>query len=390
MYERQHNPYQRNITIVKDYFKSPAVLALALLHIVSMIISVVSSFVTADLSKEVISKLADYFDANFLSANSSNDFLNTLSEAMHQVTISYGSVSAITVLTVVGLFLLYFKSRSEKLDDVPSAGVTLLYVLAIIALIFAILITIILIAGAVLLFFLYFEFKNKPDLAFDVKIAGSTMTFNDSAVLIAAIAFTIIAAGIIFFALFYAISRTRYLSSIRSSMNSVELSRKGAKPFGSFCVLCAVGAGGGLISSVVQLFTTNSKDALNELGIVINSDITVSSVIGIIASAVTVAIYILQAKIALGYARYIDDKKYGYDDPSDPAPYVPIGTSGQQNPYSYLAHQQNAANEDDSDFVNPYLEPREAAAQKTQATCPACGAKVDGNAPFCGQCGSKL
>lgn len=386
MYEKPYNPYLRNITIIKDYFKTPAVLALALLHIVSVILNVVDSFVSANYSKEVIAKLTEYFDANILAHNSGNGFLKAVSDIMHHMTISFGSVSVITVLTIVGLFLLYFKSRSTKPDDTPAVGVTLLFVIAVIGLIFAILVTGVLLIFAVLMFFLFFEFKNKPDLAFELTVSGHTLTVNDTAVLAAAIVFAIMAAMIIFFALFFAINRTRYIASIRSSMNTVELSRKGAKAFGVFSVICAVGAIGGLISSVVQLFT-GSKDILKELGIVITSNTTAPTIIGIITSVVTIVIYILQAKIALGYARYIDEKKFGYNEPAAQAPYAPIGTNGQQNPYSYLAQQKPT---EDADFVNPYLDTQEADTQKAQTTCPACGARVDDNAPFCGQCGSKL
>ena len=39
MYEQPYNPYRNNIDIIKNYFKSPMVLVLGILSIVSMILS---------------------------------------------------------------------------------------------------------------------------------------------------------------------------------------------------------------------------------------------------------------------------------------------------------------------------------------------------------------
>ena len=66
------------------------------------------------------------------------------------------------------------------------------------------------------------------------------------------------------------------------------------------------------------------------------------------------------AKIALGYAKYIDEKRSGFFTPQDNnGGFAPInagvGTNAQPNPYSYLAHPQEEAPVKDDSFVNPYI-----------------------------------
>jgi len=193
--------------------------------------------------------------------------------------------------------------------------------------------------------------------------------------------------------LFFLINRTRYIGSVRKSMNSVELSRGGAKPYGVFCVISAAFTAMSLLSSIPTLFVTQEV-TVSEL----NFSLTIHSkfpfVLSVISTAVSLATLILQAKLALGYAKYIDEKKYGYGESNPPAAYAPMGVgvgtrSSQPTPYSYLAQPktEEPAVKDDS-FVNPYLDEEKTAA--VEPTCPACGAKVDGNAPFCGHCGTKL
>ena len=175
-------------------------------------------------------------------------------------------------------------------------------------------------------------------------------------------------------------------------MTTVELSRSGAKTFGVLCVISAVFSGLGLLSSFASLFSS-SNELYTRLGIEISSDKILPMVFSVLTQAVALAILIFRAKLALGYAKYIDSKKYGYDEPVNPegpAPYVPygvgVGSSSQQNPYTYLTQQNEDSPTVDVSDVNPYMDDF----NQTAPVCPKCGAPVDSTSPFCGQCGARL
>ncbi len=398
MYEQPYNPYRNNIDIIKNYFKSPMVLVLGILSIVSMILSAVNSLLSTDLAKEITAAAADIFDKSSFSDSSAQEGAKQIANALRQVSSAgssvlsvLSSVSIVGILSVVGIMLVYFMSRSSNPETAPTAGFTILYVLAILSLVGAIILTVSMCILIVALFILYAEFTRKPDLAFTFTVFNKPLKVDATLMLILAIAMIILFIILSFVTLFVTINRVRYISSVRKGMTSVELSRSGAKPYGIFCVIAAVFTGLSLISSISALFT-NNLDVLREYGIVIKAKTTLPMVMSLIMNAVSLAILIIRSRLALGYAQYIDDKKYGYSEPPASTPYVPQGagvSTQQNNPYSYLA-QPSQQNQDvsiqEATFVNPYNDTQSAA----EPTCPSCGAKVDPDAPFCGQCGSKL
>lgn len=401
MYEQPYNPFLNNLNIIKDYFKSKQILALAILNIASIVMSVITSIFSTSLVKDIVSAVADFLSKNTLTVDGKTRAMDSVISALRDASASsstmsiFGSVSAFTILTIVSLFIIYVKCNSTKSTDSPAAGVTLMYVIAIISLVGSVIAVIGILILTAALFVLYAQFKNHTIAESVLTFGGYSITVNDTLMLALAIAFTLLFIIVAVVTLFYTISRVRYIGSIRQSMNSVELSRKGAKPYGVFCVIMAV-------SSVVNILTSISslifgKTAFRELGLELRGDYTLIMILSILSSIVMLAIVILQAKIALGYANYIDDKKYGYSEPASSAPYAPINagvgaTRTQQNPYSYLAQPKTEApaNEQET-FTNPYLDTQENDAPAQQATtCPNCGAPADGSAPFCGNCGAKL
>ena len=399
MYENQtYNPYRNNIAIVKEYFKSPAVLALAIAHIVSIVISVVYSVLSAQITKDVMLQIADYLDSNPVLQNADGNTGNSIVEAIRDglssssnTTIAF-SIPILTILTVIGLMLLYFGSRKDDPDSAPNAGVTILNIVAILSLIGCIIAVVGMLIIVVALFFLYATFQAQPSHAFRLTLGGQRIEIDATLILILAIVFTVIAVICSFFILFYAINRKRYIGSIKKSLTTVELSRNGAKPFGVFCVILAVFTAFGLISSVMNLFLPGTaNEALKEIGLNITVKNTAATILSVVSQAVSLVIMILQAKIALGYAKHIDYKRGGYDLPNDSgAGFAPVnagvGTHTQNNPYSYLAQPKTEEPVKDDSFVNPYLDKKDVA----KTTCPSCGAPTDANAPFCGNCGAKL
>lgn len=398
MYEQPYNPYQNNVLVIKDYFRSRDVLILAILSFASILMTVVNNIVSADLSKEIFAGFVSYYDSNIMTG--SGNALTDISKGLHEALKNYDAVKwsytvpIIPILTAVAILLVYLKSRDTRPDAAPSAGLTILYVLAIFALIgavFAVLGMLALIAG---MFLLYAEMTKSTKLDFTIRFPSSSpVRFDSKFMLILAIVTTVVLVIVIFFLLFVTISHVRYIGSVRKSMNSIELSRKGAKPYGVICVLAAASTIMGLISSFINLFG-GTNNAMKELGIIITTDTTLPAIMALLTTAISAATLIFEAKIALGYARYIDNKKFGYSEQSAPEMFTPVnvgvGTSANHpNPYSYLAHPKTTENNDPA-FVNPYLDSEKTVAAPQERHCPNCGAKADGNAPFCGQCGTKL
>lgn len=366
MYEQQpYNPYRNNIAIVKEYFKSPIVLALAIAHILSVIISVVQSIISEDYIKDFLRQLSVYIDRNLVLQNANNDMgnevLKGIRDALASDSIFTFSIPVFAVLTIVGLMLIYFVSRNDNPDKAPSAGVTMLYVIAVIALVGYIILFVGMMIVAVALFIVYAAFRSDPSQAFTMRLEGYRIQVNDTMILVLAIGFTITAiiSGIV--VLLYVGSRKRFIGSVKKSMSSIELCNSGAKMFGVLSVILAVSTVIGLISSIANLFMSGyTQEALGKVGINITPIPIGVSVLSIIGQAIAVVIAVLQAKIALGYAKYIDEKRSGFFTPQDNnGGFAPInagvGTNAQPNPYSYLAQPPTEQPVKDDSFVNPYI-----------------------------------
>ena len=148
-----------------------------------------------------------------------------------------------------------------------------------------------------------------------------------------------------------------------------------------------------LIGSIGSLFTGElQNEMLSKIGVTLPKGSIVISILSIVSQAVAVVVAILEAKLALGYAKYIDEKRGGFNTPTDAAGgFAPInagvGVNSQPMPYSYLAQPKTEQPVKDDSFVNPYIAKDE---QTAAPTCPNCGSPVDSKAPFCGHCGTKL
>lgn len=400
MYEQQpYNPFRNNIAIIKEYFKSPMILALAIANILSVIFSVVNSIVSASYARDILQQISDFINKNLLlqgaDGDVGNEIMRGISDGLSSNSTVTFSFPLFTILTIIALLLLYFGSRNANPDSAPTAGVTILNVLAILTLVGYILLTVVMLILAVALFIVYAAFSSQEIRAFSIRFGGSKLQIDATLILIIAIAFAVVAVICSAILLFYGISRKRYIGSIKKSMTSVELSSAGARPFGVFCVIAAVFSAFSLISSVFSLFAADySQEALSQIGIMIPKSSVAISVLSIATQAVIVVICVLQARIALGYAKYIEEKRGGFNTPSDAtggfAPFsAGVGVNPQPAPYTYLAKPKTEEPVNDNTFVNPYSAKDEQPAAAAE-TCPKCGAVIDANAPFCGNCGAKL
>ena len=461
MYEQPFNPFIKNQQTVKDYCKSPLVLSMGIVRIISAVLSVVSAVLIStqvpailDDVKELLMQFCQMTGAPASEVRQFFTFFDGTSQAFSVSAIPSILPSVlITCLIAAAFIIIYVKSRNGDPSSTPSAGVTILYVFAIIEMIAVIIITVAVVACFVLLFWLYFQMKSATVglYVFTVDLPFMDRTLNleiyPGMLLALIIAGLIVAAICLFLALFFVINKKRFYGSIRKSMSSVELQTRGAKPYGVMCVIGAFFSGLSLLS-IPSLFIFG------------NGRLKVLIVIGIVsalASVVSFVTIVLEAKFALGYKSHIDGVKYGYmrHGESD-APYSPYPAGGynapQSNPYVNAAPPVNpapvagfgfSAGSDanpysaktydspstDNAYSDPYgadapskAEPSptdpaddaipsvdkafagfddepalEAAAEDAPeastaaaAVCPSCGAELESGSAFCGNCGAKL
>ena len=388
MYEQPFNPYASNLAAVKNYFKKPRVLVIAIIYVLSAIVGIIHSLVSSGSVTGFISDLMKYLDKAGLTKNMPPMDMESVNSAVSQSSVismlpSLIISAAVTLLIAAAFLIIYFKSRNESAESTPSAGVTIMYVLSIISLIFIIIgfIGMVVIAAILLIFS-----GAVADSIGNSRIVdlgnGYQLNLNGSAVATVMIIFAVLLLIIAAFLLFTAINKFRYYSSVRTSISSVTLQSGGAKPYGVMCVISAVFSAFGILSSIGSfLFFGNSGF----------SSLTGVSLVTILGNILSFVIFVLDAKIALGYKKYIDEIMYGYNEPTyggtqpDAAPLPDYNrqdtVNTEQNPYS--APQPKTYNDGFSQTSQPNDRP------VAPAVCPNCGAPTEGGA-FCGNCGTKL
>jgi hypothetical protein len=396
MYEQPYNPFSRNLSIVKDYFKTKSVLVLGITRVITIILTVVSAFFSAGASNSLIVGLSDYLRLN-LDSEEFDEALRSLNQSGGSSTISI-IISTIPViliglLTAAAFFIIYSKSRSESPASSPKAGITILYVLAVIQLVVMIIATVITglgIAGVIILLVTgAAQSSGNSSFYFDDPTTGQRQYIDADPALIsiAAIVIMVFAVIAVVFALIYSVSMKRYYGSIKASISSVELQNRGAKPYGVFCVIFAVFAGLSLLS-IPSSFLAINQLHLNGAGIA-------SLIVTSLASIVSFVQLIFEAKVALGYKKYIDNVKYGYNGYSA-GPYAPYNAPQGQAPYAAPVYPEQ---QDVNPYepirpetpANPYADSYTAAPQAPAAfVCPSCGSPVEPDTAYCGNCGTKL
>lgn len=357
MYDQPFNPYVKNLNAVKDYYKSPFTLVYGIAQILAGILSLISAILISANFKDIISYFKEYVLDLLDKANGSNGLKSDVARIFDEINDSGISSSVfssmpsliITGLAAAAILIIFFKSRNKDPRSTPMTGFTILYVFAIISLVGVILAAVGVALIIALLFWVYASLVNSTSTRIsaaldldDIPLIRDFLRDNpdldtiSSAVLLAVvIVLTAVAVIALFFALFTAINRVRYYKSVRSSLSSVDLQSKGAKPYGVMCVLGTVSVGMSLISSFSVLFLPKVNGKTNPM-----VGVGIVCILALIASFVS---RFAEAKLALGYKTYIDNVKYGYNTPAAPAaPYTPYGPAGgyyapQNQPQSDLS-----------------------------------------------------
>lgn len=336
------NPFAQNLSIVKNYFKRPAVLTLGIVYIITLLASVAVSVMMipamtnmwgAMLSiPEIASEMTAEDMSMFSTYMSPNVMLTSMLSSMAPSLI-------ITALMAASYIIIYVKSKDDNLNSTPQAGFTILYVLAILNLISAIMacLMILLMAAAIII---------------GVLVAAGE---SDPAVITIVITVCVIFVLMIAFLLTYAISNVRYLKSIKDSMNSVTLSCKGAGVYGGFSIVFGVFSILGVLGSLAMAGLIGMIDEfvpeLAQYGIL--ETIAPIYLMAAASSVVSAVLYITDAVIARGYKKYITNIVSGYMTPENPAPYM----------------------------AEPAVNPTQ---------CPNCTSRVTEDDVFCNSCGFKV
>lgn len=417
MYEQPFNPYAKNVATVKDYFRSPAVLILAIAKALSAILALVGTIMLSSHIKDLISYSYSAIRELLEQIGVSSDFraqVNDLFAMIDQAASPAASISpsisslVVTGLVVAAFLIIYFKSRNADPASSPSIGFSILFAFAVIELIVAILGILAILAVFVLLIIVYGRLSSGSGSGLGFEFGVEPLDellgyFREPQVLLVLVIVGIVVLAIAaFFLLFTCVNKVRYYRSVKKSLSTVELHSEGAKPYGVMCVLSAISTGLSLLSIPSSLFANSSVRTPKFL--------TGFIIVSMIAQAASLVAIIMEAKLALGYKNHIDTIKYGYSRHAAPAaPYspFPMGTGytapqnqPMNNPYIQPAPVQQEPTVPENRYADPYGAdapyqetaplPEQEAAPAAAPTCPLCGAEVDPDAPFCGNCGNKL
>lgn len=323
------NPYQQNIDIVKNYFKKPLVLAVAIVAALSVIASTIFSFYVNNSVTSLLNALPDVTtDADFYFQHTGFNMSSIFSSLVSL---------AFSALPVTAFFLIYFKSKNPDPASNPSAGFTILWVLSIIGLVGLSIGAVFCILGFIALIFLLYSFAGPP-----------SDTATVTAFIIFLLILLLVCMGV---ALFYQISQLRFYSSVRKSTQGLALESKGAAPYGVLAIIFGIMSGFGVLSvfsipSIMQSFMSanlSGQEAYIFTSITdyVSNLATFSTIINLLVAVQS----ILTGVVAFGYNTYIKNLTSSFP------------TGGNQlntNPYEQNQYNANPYEQTQNDLQNPY------------------------------------
>lgn len=387
----QH-PFQQNINVIKSYFKSPIVLALAIFGIINIIVTFFTSFsFSGTLASMFVLSNADAFDS-ISDAQNAVVIINILSK-----------IPAIIfpILMTVGFFTLYLKSNDTNPLSTPNTGAGILSIVSLLRLIGAIILMVLLIIYLVLSFILLMIFLNKPKVTVSGKLINTlsigTLSTTNSELVFATFFMTIICVLIIILVLSYYISQYKFYRGIKENLNSPTLTYKGATAYGVYNVIISSVL---ILSGLFILAMGNSLE--HELFSNLSSSVDFTMMPIFFVSALMFWLpateKMLIAILALGYKSHVQAAMYvgvGTEDhaqPHAPASHYTKPMHTQQPPTNSNASIEQVKTENMLHRTNDELT---IACDNTNKSdnlrvCPACSKERLGNSPFCGYCGHKF
>lgn len=379
MYQPQHDPYYPNMAVTKNYFKNKLMLTVGILHIVSIVVSIIGALVLTFtvmkmITPELVEMIRDYATSGELS---SEGFPSVSFNTNFSPNISaYLSPAA---MAFVALFI-YFKSKNEKPESNPSVGFLIKYIMAMVGMIASI------VGSSIILLM---------DVIVAVTSCMLAVTDDFSRILppLLGIMFSITVMMAVI--LINAIFQFQYVKSIRLGFNQPKLENKGAKCYGVTSVLSVVItylclAACGLCA---YLLLASQEDLLDQLQEYLNfSALIPYSAVLLVSFGISLAIAVINAKIAFGYHQYADDINSGkltpdipevvYEEPIAPYPAQPEAIPYQEAVSSPAEPSEESAEEPEA--------PKEKPAPFIPRYCTHCGSALSENSIFCSRCGAKI
>ncbi len=372
----QFNPYAQNVAIVKSYFKKPLVLTQGILYIVSGIISALSMVVMIPTMNSYMDKIFSMPEFTMGMSASEEYFMSSFMDIYMNVAMIVAIIPSliVTALVATAYILMYVKSKNPDPSSSPKAGVTILYILSIVQLVpiilmclWFLLIILIMILGAI------------------VTSAESNGSGEGAAFSIMTVIFTIVFSGMGALFLLFFINQVRYYKSILNSLTTVNLSNKGAGIYGVFSIIYGAYLAINTLSSfaIVPMFKAMANNFPElEIALDLFSTLTPAIAVSSVASVLLTGIYIVNAIVALGYKKHINNITESFNTveyaPAGAVPAMAVETA--QNAQPSLINEQNPQIPFSYDnFENP-----------TAPHCPRCNSALNENDIFCNKCGTKV
>lgn len=378
---------QRNKQYIKDFLRKPFTLVIAVAILSVSILDSICSILSSVGMIPIIEQLNELLRSTEFGENSS---ISISTKAGMPVN---------TVLLLLGLCIMYFKSRKKDDSSAPVAGATVFYVWAIVSLV-GDLLAALMITLLPILIFIGISYINAHTGEPAVDAVFSLLPFGSDSTWIVLTGLTL-SAMLIIMAVIYVISgisRLKFASSLRKGVTEGILSSKGIVPFAIVNIIFAVMA---LHSALCMLPTVFYSDrsivtGYSQLDEILSAvPIPLIMATAIISLALSAIVPLFLARFALRYRKHILNA--GEDGCNLPEPeLVSVQACAPCESDSHINTQTDPNAVWDSD-ANPYAPIASATEEDVDAPpvtvssfCFMCGNPVTPEQKFCANCGNKL
>lgn len=412
-YQNQMNmqiPVQNNIALVKGYFRKKSVLAVGIICAILAVVELITIFFITPATSNILNNaLLNGQYGEF------EDYFRVIQDAMNSS--SYGSAIfslLISGLLVAAFLIIYFKSKNPLPNSNPRAGFTILQVLTIIQLVLICLFFCLALFAIITIFMMIAFGSANPYTGFNFRynFGDRYYTSADASLAFAIMIFVaLIFAVVITLLLMWSISAVRLVGSVKRTIDTPQVTVKGAKLFGVLNIVFGVFSCFGALSSMFDMFGISTYGLYSYSAF--NAFSTLAC-LSFVRAACNGVYMLLLGTLALGYNKYMKSLLESVQPPLTP-PFQPLSGAPvpppTENPY-----QQKPVNPYDSPFppaqpVNPREQkeqpkpekPAESAANasptepadaqapvESRPACPGCGHPVRAEDIFCERCGCKL
>ena len=418
-YQNQMNmqiPVQNNLALVKGYFRKKTVLAVGIFTAILAAVEFISMFFITPAAN-------NFLNNGILNGQYSNieDYLRILQDAMSSGNYSSAIFSLlVSGLLVAAFLIIYFKSKNPMPNANPRAGFTILQVFTIIQLVF------ICIAACFALFVIIIAFmmiafgsaSSTTGNGFRYNFGSDYYASTDATLAVGVMVIVVLVFAVVFaLLLMWSISAVRLVGSVKKTIDSPQVTVKGAKLFGVLNIVLGVLSCFGAFSSLFAIFGVNTQGVFSAPA---SSAFSAFAFLSFVSAACSSVYILLLGTLSLGYDKYIKNHLQSVQPPMAPtfrpvsgAPVPPpAGNPYQQqplNPYTQaqrpvspfppappvtpegIKEEPRAEEPADNPPEPAPAEPADAEAPVvSKAACPGCGHPVRGEDIFCERCGYKL